>query len=97
MKLWLQPAASADLEASLDYIAQHSPSGAARLLGEFRRRLELLATQPYSGPPRDDIAAGLRCLVVEQYCCFYRVGTDELVVVRILHGKRDLSAETFDD
>jgi toxin ParE1/3/4 len=96
MKLRLLPAAAADLETSLDYIAQHSPRGAARLLAEIRRRLDLLATQPFSGPPRDDIAPGLRCLVVEQYCCFYRVEPHELLVVRIIHGKRDLSEEAFD-
>lgn len=96
MKLRIAPAASRDIEGILEYVAAHSPAGASKLLGRLRHRFELLATQPFSAPSRDDIASGLRCLVVEQYCCFYGVDQQEVTIIRVLHGKRDLTDESFE-
>ena len=44
------------------------------------------------GPLRDDIAKGMRGHVVAPYLILYRVAHDELLVVRIIDGRRDLSS-----
>ena len=85
-----------DLIAIWSYVAAVSESAADRLLDRFEKRWDLLATQPYSGAARDDIAPGLRHVVVGQYLTLYRVTGDEVIVVRVLHGSRDLAAEEYD-
>jgi toxin ParE1/3/4 len=89
----LKPQAKADIEAIGDYIARHNPAAALAIMSRFTRRWELLATQPYSGASRDDIAVGLRYLVVGQYLTFYRVRDSAVEIARVLHGRRDITAE----
>jgi toxin ParE1/3/4 len=90
------PQAEADLEAIADYIAEFNPGAAAKLVTGFTRRLELLATQPFSGSAREDVLSDLRHLVVGQYVAFYRVEGRTVVVLRVIHGRRDIAAEDFD-
>jgi plasmid stabilization system protein ParE len=44
------------------------------------------------GPLRDDIAKGMRGHVVAPFLILYRVEDDELLVVRIVDGRRDLNS-----
>jgi toxin ParE1/3/4 len=55
-----------------------------------------MATQPYSGVARDDLASGVRCLVEGEYLTFYRVADDAIVILRVIHGRRDIAAEDLD-
>ncbi|MBL8895253.1 MAG: type II toxin-antitoxin system RelE/ParE family toxin [Rhizobiales bacterium] len=93
MNYRLKPQAKADIEAIGDYIARHNTAAALALIGRFARRWELLATQPYSGASRDDIAEGLRYLVIGQYLAFYRVTDDAVEIARVLHGRRGITAK----
>jgi len=52
---------------------------------------ELLATQPYSGSSRDDVLQDARHLVTGDYIAFYRVDDGDVLILRVLHGKRDIS------
>ena len=45
---------------------------------------------PESGRMRDEILPGLRSVVVRPYVAFYRTEGDTILVVRILHGRRDV-------
>ncbi|BCH31830.1 hypothetical protein MesoLjLc_37600 [Mesorhizobium sp. L-8-10] len=63
---------------------------------DVTRRLELLATQPFSGSTRDDVLPNLRHLVVGQYVTFYHVDDRTVVILRVMHGRRDIAAEDFD-
>ncbi|MET3593744.1 MULTISPECIES: type II toxin-antitoxin system RelE/ParE family toxin [Mesorhizobium] len=65
------------------------------MLDRIEPRCQQLATYPYSGPPRDDIAPGIRHLIVGEYLTFYRVGGDAIEVVRVLHGRRKIEADDF--
>ncbi|MDX8511684.1 type II toxin-antitoxin system RelE/ParE family toxin [Mesorhizobium captivum] len=47
---------------------------------------------PFSGAPRDDIAPGVRHLIVGEYLTLYRVGEDAIEIVRVLHGRRNIEA-----
>ncbi len=75
------------------YVAAENEAAADRLLDRFEARWELLATQPYSGMERTDIAAGIRHVVLGEYLTFYRIAEDHVQILRVLHGKRDISAD----
>ena len=54
---------------------------------------EVLVAHPRIGPARDDIRPGLRYLISGSYLLLYRiVGEDEIEIVRVTHGRRDLLA-----
>lgn len=50
----------------------------------------LLAEAPLMGRARDDLVPGLRGWVVAPYILCYRAEPDDLIIVRVLHGARDL-------
>ena len=92
MSYRLTPQAEADIEAIGDYIGERNPPAAVRLIERFIRQWELLSTQPYSGMARDDISPGIRHLVMGQYIAFYRVDGSDVLIVRVLHGRRNITA-----
>lgn len=88
--------AEEDLIEIWSHVAAFSETAADRLLDRFERRWELLTSQPYSGAAREDIAPGLRHVVVGEYLSLYRVTEEAILIVRVLHGRRDLSGRAFD-
>jgi toxin ParE1/3/4 len=46
---------------------------------------------PLAGAPRDYLAVGLRVTFHERYAIYYRAGPDAVVVIRVLHGARDVT------
>ena len=95
MKCRLTPRATSDLEGIGDYLADRSPRAALAMMDVFAGRWSQLAHHPHSGPPRDDLGTGIRCLVIGQYLAFYRIAPDEVTILRVLHGKREIGAEEF--
>ncbi|MEI9418973.1 type II toxin-antitoxin system RelE/ParE family toxin [Mesorhizobium sp. Cs1321R2N1] len=93
MKYRLLPQATVDLESIGDYIANHDPRAAVRLVDALERRWDLLTLHPFSGAPRDDIAPGIRHLIVGEYLTLYRVGGDAIEILRVLHGRRNIEAD----
>jgi toxin ParE1/3/4 len=58
-----------------------------------RRILEacrLKAEFPETGRIRDDIAPGVRSVVIRPYVAFFRPQGGTILVLRILHGRRDI-------
>ncbi|WP_085124204.1 type II toxin-antitoxin system RelE/ParE family toxin [Tistlia consotensis] len=82
-----------DLLAIWLHIARDDIAAADRMIERIERRWRQLAEQPLSGTPRDDVAAGLRHLVVGSYLVLYRASGNVVQVVRVLHGRRDLAGE----
>jgi toxin ParE1/3/4 len=85
--------AEEDLIEIWGYVALQNEAAADRLLDGFDRRWELLATQPYSGVARPDIGEDVRYLVVGEYLSFYRVKDVRIVILRVLHGRRNISPD----
>ncbi|SIO23574.1 toxin ParE1/3/4 [Singulisphaera sp. GP187] len=50
------------------------------------------AAFPETGRLREEISPGLRCVVVRPYVAFFRPHMDTIVVLRILHGRRDVES-----
>lgn len=88
------PAAEADLIEHYRYIAEHDPDAAERFFAEIRRLQGLVADNPRMGVRRDCGRAGLlRMLPVPSFrnwLVYYREEPERLLVVRIIHAKRDL-------
>jgi toxin ParE1/3/4 len=48
---------------------------------------------PCSGAQREDIAPGVRHLLVGEYLTLYRVHDDAIEIVRVLHGRRKIDVD----
>jgi len=47
---------------------------------------------PLSGPAREQLAPGLRVTFRSPYAIYYMPGPEAVVIVRVVHGARDLPA-----
>ena len=47
---------------------------------------------PLSGPAREQLAPGLRVTFRSPYAIYYLPQPDAVVIVRIIHGARDIAA-----
>jgi len=68
-----------------------SEAKATALVRTIERKLRLLTSQPQMGRSRDELREGLRSFPVKPYIIFYQPQSDGILVVRVLHGRRDLS------
>ena len=86
----LSPAAAADIEGIVDFLAEHAPHAAAPVLAGLRDAMRRIAEMPGIGHPREDMAdEPLRFLTVWSYLVVYRP-TSPVEIVRVLHGSRDI-------
>jgi toxin ParE1/3/4 len=85
--------AEEDLIDLWSYIARENPAAADRLLDRLEGRWELLKSQPYMGAEREDIAPGIRHVVVGSYLTLYRVAEGQVEIVRVLYGERHITAD----
>jgi toxin ParE1/3/4 len=82
--------AASDLADILEYLDQHSPPAAERFAAAVDQRCAQLGRLPDIGRLREELAPGLRSIVIDRYVLFYRVTPNAVEVLRILHGARDL-------
>jgi toxin ParE1/3/4 len=95
MKLILSQRAKEDLLETWEYIAEHDEVAADRYIDHLRERaLELLDFSEL-GRLRDEIAPDLRSLLARNHLLFYRIQSNEIQILRILHGSRDFSNQEF--
>lgn len=74
-------------------IAAENPTAADRLLRRFDATLELLCDAPNLGMRRPELGANIRSRRVGRYLLFYRPTDEGIVLLRVLHGARDLKRE----
>lgn len=95
--------AVADVESIADFISLDNPDAGQRFIDAFLRSARVLSDSPHIGRQRQfrrpDLA-GVRSWPVEgfpNHFIFYRV-TDAgvLVVLRVIHGAREIRAALFD-
>jgi plasmid stabilization system protein ParE len=55
-----------------------------------------IAEYPYSGIAREDIAPGIRRLVVGQYLTLYRVTGEAIEIIRVLYGRQRISRKSVE-
>jgi len=87
----LTPAARADLEEIVDFIAQDSLDAAQRVRRELRNSMRLLARTPGMGHFRSDLSdEPLRFWQVYSFLIIYRPETRPLQILRVLRAARDV-------
>ena len=87
--------AGSDLNEIWYYVATKSGSldVADRLIDSITDRLTLLARYPNIGRARDeDLRLGLRSFPVGEYVIMYRIQAEDVLILRVLRGSRDIEA-----
>lgn len=92
----LNPAADLDLNATFSYIEARNPRAALQWLNEMQSYFEMLAGQPELGKACDDIRIGMRRAIKNGYRILYRIAENEIVIVRILHPRREFDPSLVD-
>jgi toxin ParE1/3/4 len=94
-----QPRVAPEVESELDaiwvYIASSSDSLeiADRTIDRITEYFSVLANNPYIGRRRDaDLRPGLRSFPVGNYLILYRIEQDVVLILHVVHGRRDLEA-----
>ncbi|HXY77342.1 MAG TPA: type II toxin-antitoxin system RelE/ParE family toxin [Candidatus Acidoferrales bacterium] len=85
--------ATADLDDIWFYVADESGSTevANRLIDSITNRFYILADFPHLGRARDeDFGSGMRSHPVGEYVIVYCVEHGEVLILRVVHGRRDL-------
>ncbi len=89
------PQADSDLDEIWYYIAIKSRSVeiADRLIDSVTDRFFLLASHPNVGRARDeDLRPGLRSFPVGEYVIIYRIQDEDVLILRVLRGSRNIEA-----
>ncbi len=87
----LSQEADFDLDEIFEYtVKEFGFHQAVLYLGSMVELLETLPTHPEMGKERTEIREGLYEILHVKHIIFYRIMTDRIRIVRVLHGSRDL-------
>jgi toxin ParE1/3/4 len=84
--------ARTDLREIRAYIAMDNPAAARRVIERLRAQARKLAQTPGMGRSRKDLRPDLFSFPVGRHILFYRPQAGGIVLVRVIHGARDLPA-----
>jgi toxin ParE1/3/4 len=90
MRLVFTPLAEQDIEAIADYIAADKPARALSFVRELRTQCNRITLNPSGYRLRPELGDGIRSCAHGNYVIFFVASPDEVTIVRILHGARDL-------
>jgi len=91
MKAHVSLPAATDINAIWSYIAEDNPAAADRVEQSIHNAIDKLARNPNFGHFRDDLAPRqYKFYRVYSYLIIFRIEGDTLIVVRVIHGARDL-------
>jgi toxin ParE1/3/4 len=91
MRLRYTVPALADLESILDYIAAHTPQGAARVHARIEAVTSLLLLRPRIGVQTNDPTIRRINTSPYPYLIFYEIAGDEIIIHAVRHDARDPS------
>ena len=91
-RLTITESAQADLREIRDYIAKDNPAAARRVVERLRTQARKLAAMPGIGRSRKGLRPDLFSFPVGRHVLFYRPQPGGIVLVRVIHGARDLPA-----
>lgn len=92
MRLRFTHEAQSDLNEIWEYIALDNPTVAVEFTNLIKRKCYILVDNPCLGREREELASSLRSIPVGNYIIFYRSKDDEVQIIRILHGSRDIDS-----
>lgn len=93
-------AAQRDLVSIRSYIRDElcNPDAAKRIIASLKKSIQTLGEFSGRGRPLDaliPVHTEYRYLVCENYCIFYLEGSDNVIIVRILHQRQDCLRALF--
>lgn len=84
--------AAINLSEIYDYVKAYSgEEQAEEYLLNLEMVFELIVQNPQMGRLREEIRAGLRSLPKAKHIIFYRLLPDRVRIIRVLHGRQDLT------
>ncbi|MBV8209937.1 MAG: type II toxin-antitoxin system RelE/ParE family toxin [Burkholderiaceae bacterium] len=97
MPTFFSPLAEADLEGIGDYIAADNPSRAVSFISEVRMHCERIERNPRAYRTRLELGKGIRSCAHGNYLILFTMVDAAVLIVRILHGARDLRRALEDE
>jgi toxin ParE1/3/4 len=91
MRFRFTATAERDIEEIGDYIARDNPARAVSFIEELTEKCHRLVEHPAVAPLRPEFGDGVRMMPFGRYLIFYSFGTDELIIIRVIHGARNRS------
>lgn len=88
MRVRYTPEAFADRERILEYLREHSPSGARNVAASIRQAAAQLGDQPLSGYRTENPDVRVMFVVRYPYKIFYRVRETVVEILHIRHTAR---------
>ncbi len=89
-RLVISPAAKNDLKELYQYgLRKWGKKQSDNYLEKIKSQLWSLTEQPLIGIDRSELLLGTRSLPIESHTLFYRVSTNALEIIRVLHGRQD--------
>jgi toxin ParE1/3/4 len=88
MKVVVSDQADADLAQIKRYLAKRSPASVISLSDEIDRTFRNLSDFPFIA-----LGGDIRSISIYPYVVFCTIEADCVVIVRVLHGRRDIDAE----
>lgn len=88
MRIRFTPRAFADLDDIRTYIDQFNPTAAGRVVGLVEKIALRLGDFPESGQSADELNVRVAFSTRYPYRIYYRIGTDEIVILHIRHAAR---------
>lgn len=79
------------------FIAQDSPAAATGFVSDLADKIASISESGLSGTRRDWIKPGLRALPYRDRCFYFRIDHEALYLLRVLHGKQDVSRQEFSE
>ena len=85
-----------DIEVIQDYFLDRCPEFIGVLHDEFERKFQQVGRLSKLGVDSGELLQGLSRVFVRDYVVFYRHEGGKALIVRVLHGSRDIDASLFD-
>jgi toxin ParE1/3/4 len=86
----IAPEAMKDLQEIIDYFTQQNVEAGEKILDQFQKKCRYLVQFPQIGRSYKEIRSYLRGLPLDGYIIFYRIDKDNLEIMRVIKGNRDL-------
>jgi toxin ParE1/3/4 len=98
LRVFRRPRFVDDLTEAYAYLAERNAVTADRLLDEVELVIQLLSAFPEIGRPREELRPGVRSFRLRRFrhVLFYRLDQDRVVLLRLLHGARDVQPDLIE-
>jgi toxin ParE1/3/4 len=91
MNFILAPSSTRDLDRLSQYFLETNVEAGERLFKTLNQNFYNLTQFPNLGKPYPHLDPSIRGLLVDKYIIFYRVTEIQIEIVRVVHGRQDLT------